>query len=430
MRTMRRRTFVKTAMAASILGQAGAEFMPLLAADTAPTMDGDFPGGCCIFDGVREDALGCRPKTPAKISGNMWCWFTARLSGARGRQKIALQWPDDDAELKAKSQYGGNKNFATVLDRVMNVSNNLRRWRPVEDVQLQGQVARFTVEAGPSGAPLYIAAGLPYFADELEELIAECRATPLAKVTEIAQSQGGPAVNAVRIGPASGGERSFYLQGYQHAVEWAGARILSAMIRYLLSDAGRPLRERYVFHIVPVMNVGHLYGKGAVGNFYAISAEGNMNRDWRTFSMPETAGARDYLRRIVANGERLLQAMDLHMGWSSRASSGACLTAGVKGEVPDAMIEVQERFARHVFAQCDYTTEQIWHNKSISGYTFCDWARAELGVPAQTAEFSRHLVWERVQRKWVRITQRHEERLGAQFADALVSFDWKATVPG
>jgi hypothetical protein len=424
MALLQRRTFVKAAVAASIAGSASAALAPLLAADAGPALDGDFPGGCCVFDGMQDGRLVCRPKTPARISGNMWCWFTARLSGARGRQNIELHWPDDDAELKTRSDYAGNKNFATVLDRVINVSSDLGRWEPVEEIHVQGQVARFAVDAAPNGVPQYIAAGLPYFSHELEAVIAQCRATPLASVAEISQSQGGPAVNAVRIGPAGHGEGTFYLQGYQHAVEWAGARVLSAMIRYLLSEAGRPLRDRYVFHFVPVMNVGHLYGKGAVGNFFAIGAAGNMNRDWKTFSMPETVGARDYLRRIVANGERLLHAMDLHMGWSSRAVAGSCLTAGLKGAVPDAMIAVQERFARHVFAQCDFTTENIWRHKSPNGESFCDWVRAELGVPAQTAELSRHMIWERARGEWVRPKQQHEEQLGKQLADALGSFDW------
>jgi hypothetical protein len=101
MALLQRRTFVKAAVAASIAGSASAALAPLLAADAGPALDGDFPGGCCVFDGMQDGRLVCRPKTPARISGNMWCWFTARLSGARGRQHIELHWPDDDAELKA-----------------------------------------------------------------------------------------------------------------------------------------------------------------------------------------------------------------------------------------------------------------------------------------------------------------------------------------
>lgn len=414
MSSIQRRDFLKIALA-SVGGGGGTILAPASAAEAAPVLDDDFPGGCCRFDGRKDGALVCRPKTPAKVSGNLWFWYTARLSGARGCQKFELHWPGDDAAVAAKSEYRGNKNFATVLDRVINFSRDLRQWQPVEDIQVEGQVARFAVDPGPSGAPLYLATGLPYFAGELQELLAQCRATPLAKVTEIARAQDGHAVNAVRIGPAGRGQGTFYLQGYQHPTEWAGARILSSMIRYLLSAAGRPLRDRYVFHIVPVMNVGHLYGKGAAGN---------MNRDWNTFAMPETVGARDFLRQIVPRGEQLLQALDLHMGWSSRNSSGACLTAGIKGEVSDAMIQRQERFARHVFAHCDYTTERIWYHKPVGGWSFCDWARSELGVPAQTCEFSRHLVWERARGQWVRVTQQHEERLGAQLANALGSFAW------
>jgi hypothetical protein len=52
------------------------------------------------------------------------------------------------------------------------------------------------------------------------------------------------------------------------------------------------------------------------------------------------------------------------------------------------------------------------------------WATRELGVPAQTAEFSRHIVWERARKQYVRVTQGHEERLGRDLAEALGSFKW------
>ncbi len=416
MTAITRRSFVRLSVAAPAAALWTTRLAPLIAAETGPVLDGDFSGGCCVAEGLKDGALVCRPNTPAKASGNLWYWFTARLTGARGRQAIELHWPDDDPDIKAKAEYGGNKNFATVLDRAINVSADLLHWESVADVRLDGQSARFTVDAGDGTAPLYIAVGMPWFARNHEQLLAECRASPLAKVTEIARTQNDQAVCAVRIGPAGQGEGTFYVQGYQHATEWAGARISGSMIRHLLSDAGKPLRERYVFHIVPAMNVGSLYGKGPAGN---------MNRDWEAFTMPETTGVRDYLRRTIAGGERLLHALDLHMGWSSRDSSGACLTASIKGAAPDAIIDRQERFARHAFARCDWTTEKIWRHHVTQGRTFASWVVAEFGVPAQTAEFSRHIVWDRASRQWVRVAQAHEDRLGIDLAEALGSFAWE-----
>lgn len=419
-----RRRLLKAGLAASAAGlwSASSVSFSASAASAAPAaqpgqpkLDGDFPSGCCVFEGLKDGALVCRPSAPPSATGGLWYWFTARLSGARGRQAIELHWPGDNAAAQAKSEYGGNQNFATVLDRAINVSPDLRRWTPVEGVKLSGQTARFTVDAGEGSAPLYIAVGLPYFAHDLESLLADCRASALAQVTEIARTGNGQPVHAVRIGPKGRGEGAFYLQGYQHGTEWSGARILTAMIRHLLSDAGGALRERFVFHIVPAMNVGHLYGKGV---------SGNMNRDWETFRMAETVGARDHIRRIAQGGDRILHALDLHNGWASRSGSGACLTAARPGEAPAPLIRRQEAFAHHAFARCDWTQERIWRPQHPGGVTMADWFVKELGVAAQTAEFSRHMIWERARADWAPVTPSAEERLAVQLAEALGSFDW------
>lgn len=408
-----RRSLLAACLAAPALGRLCAAAAPLTSLRSVMPMLESIPGGSCQFEGIWKGALVCRPDAPAGTSGNLWYWFTARLSGARGRQTIELHWPANDPGLE--SEYDGNQNFATVLDRAINVSADLRHWYPVDDVKVNGQVARFTVDAGKRGAPLFLAVGVPYFAWELEELIAQCRASGLASVTEIARTRNGKPVHAVRIGPAGRSQGAFYLQGYQHGTEWAGARILTSMIRYLLSGEGRRLRERYVFHIVPAMNVGHLYG---------VDTWGNMNRDWGTFRMAETAGARDYIIRFMRNGDRLLHALDLHMGWYDRASSGAGLTAAPPGAAPAAIIARQEAFARYAFAHCNWTKDQIWLAQHSNGVPMSDWVTSELGVAAQTAEFSRHIVWSCKLKQYIRVTQAHEERLGIDLAMALASFDW------
>ena len=151
-----------------------------------------------------------------------------------------------------------------------------------------------------------------------------------------------------------------------------------------------------------------------------------MNRDWEAFKMPETIGARDYIKKFIAGGDRLLHGMDLHMGWSSRKRSNACMTAMRKGAAPEAIIERQEVFAKHVFSNCDWTKEEIWRSAHKDGIPFYHWAVKELGVAVQTAEFSRHMIWECARQDWGRIRQEHEERLGVQFAEALGSFKWSS----
>lgn len=377
-------------------------------------LDGNFPGGCCIPLGEREGALLCRPDTPEPVTGNQWFRFIARLTGDPGRRRIELHWPPDDEELKARLEYGQTANFVTAIHRAIHQSADAQTWEPVEPVDVEGQIVRFTVDL--RSQELYIAVGIPYLPADLERLMAEMAVSPHARVEQIATTAHGRAVRAIRIGPADGGQGSFYLQGMQHQSEWAGGRILSALARYLVSDAGAALRERYVFHLVPVVNVDGLYT-------WRQSPPGNMNRDWEAFQMRETAGVRDYIRRFLARGERLLYVLDLHMGWSNVENSGGCLTAAPDGMAPPEIIEKQIRLAEHVFARTDWT-DRIWRASHRNGTTCAFWALREFGIPAQTGENSRHMVLERASGRWVRTTQAHEERRGRDLAEALASFDW------
>jgi hypothetical protein len=246
--------------------------------------------------------------------------------------------------------------------------------------------------------------------------MAEMTASPLAQVTEIARTAHDRPVRAIRIGPQDGGEGTFYLQGMQHTSEWAGGRVLSAMARYLVSDAGASLRQRYVFHLVPVVNVDGLYD-------WRQAPEGNMNRDWEAFGMRETRGVRDYIQGFVADGERLLYGMDMHMGWSNPDNSGGCLTVYPDGMAPPEIIEKQLAIAEHIFAHTDWT-DRTWRAYHSNGVNFSFWVLHEFGVPAQTGENSRHLVLDRESGEWVRKKQAHETQRGRNLAKALGSFNW------
>jgi hypothetical protein len=348
------------------------------------------------------------------VTGNQWFRFVGRLTGEPGTQRIELHWPPDDEALKAQMEYGGTANFTTSIHRTIHTSTDTLTWRPVEGVEVNGQRVRFEVDL--STKELYVAVGIPYLPSDLSRLFAELAASRYAQIEEIARTKHRRPVRAIRIGPCDGGKGAFYLQGLQHVMEWAGPRILSSMARYLVSDAGAHLRQEFTFHLVPAMNVDGLYS-------WREAPQGNMNRDWTGFDMIETAGARDYIKRLLARGDRLLHVLDLHMGWSNAERSGASLTAYPEGMAPEDIIQTQLRLAEHIFARTEWT-DHIWRASHWNGTTCAFWALYELGLPGQTAENSRHLVQERDTGEWVRITQAHEEQLGRDLAEALCSFDW------
>lgn len=379
-------------------------------------LDGDFDGGCCVFEGERGGLLLCRPETPEECTGNQWFWFTARLTAPPGTYRVRLRWPENNPELMARIEYGRTENVAPALPGMMHASPDLERWRPIADVRAAGQDAEFEVRSG--GEPCYVAVGMPWLRRSHEKLMREVRSSPLARVDTVAATARGFPVEAVRIGPDSGpGGGTFHLQGLQHASEWAGGRVLASMVRYLLGPEGKHLRERFTWRIVPAVNIDALDDR-------RHGPPVNMNRDWTEFRTAETAGLRDYILDFTGRGERLLHALDLHMGWHDREHAASSITAIVEGRAPEEVIARQIAVAEHVFARTEFT-EHVWRAPyRMGGRSFATWCYEELGVPAQTLENSRHLVRERATGSWVRIEQRHEEALGRELAEALATFPW------
>jgi hypothetical protein len=376
--------------------------------------DQAFAGGCCVFEGERWGELHVRPFTPPAVSGTQHFEFLGRLTGARGPQRVCLHWPPTD--LSAVREYTNTLQFATVLDRAIFTSRDLERWERVGDVRVEGLCARFTVEA--DGAPLYVAVGKPYLENNLTALFAVATADPRATVVEIGRSRLGRPLRAIRIGGEAGGGEGFYLQALQHRTEWAGGRIIDTTVRYLLSDEGQPYRDRYTWHFVPVVNVD-----GALGGWPENHPK-NMNRDWAEFEMPETRAVRDYIDGLYAAGERLLHAIDFHMGWSRRDSSGAGIMAFRPGTVPEEASARQERIARHIFAHTTYTEAYMPSGDPANRPVFPAYTWNAHRLPGQTFECSRHLYPAGPGGAEVPAEQCHEEALGRDLLRALCTYDW------
>ncbi|MGC9348385.1 MAG: M14 family zinc carboxypeptidase [Anaerolineae bacterium] len=378
-------------------------------------LDGDFPGGNCVFDGVRDGVLHCRPDTPENVSGAHWFTFIARLTGAVGPSaEICLHWPENDPEYE--TDYPENRNFATVLDRTIHTSVDLVNWEPVEDVQLEGQTARFTVASDVK--PLYVSVGIPFLPGDLEALFADAAQHPDAEVFEVARTPRGRPVRGIRVGGGPGVKEAFYLQAFQHTQEWAGGRVIASMVRYLLSEAGASLRTRFSWHFVPCLNLDGFLGG------WREDDRGNMNRDWQRFEMPETQGVKTYIEGLRSQGLRLWHGLDLHMGWYNRASSGSGILTYELGSVSDAVVAFQEDFAQHVTTWCGFSDVILRSRDPASWPTFSSWMWNAFGLPGQTVEFSRHLFLDRDTDRWEILRQEHEEQLGCDLADALGAFLW------
>lgn len=377
--------------------------------------DEAFPGGCCVFEGLRQGELHVRPNYPATTSGNQYFWFLGRLTGAAGPQKVCLHWPPTNAHYV--TEYPDNHQVSTILDRMIFTSEDLRCWTRIPEVKVQGLSAHFTVQT--NGKPLYVAAGMPYTENNLQDLLTDVRQHPLVQVTEIARSLHGRPVHAIRVAAPEPAKDCFYLQGLQHASEWAGGRIIDNMIRFLTSKAGRPLLELFTWHFVPVVNVDGVFGG------WREDHPKNLNRDWNEFELPEPSGVRDYIASILADGSELLHAIDFHMGWFSRETTGAAITVFKPGVIPEEKRARQERFTRHVFANTVYT-DRIWESSDPKGRsTFAVWTWNALGITGQTFECSRHLYPAGPDGTLIPSEQAFEEKLAVDLLHAITCFDWQ-----
>jgi hypothetical protein len=383
-------------------------------------LDGDFPGGNCLFEGVRDGVLHCRPDTPEDVSGAHWFKFIARLTAdgeAAGEglsAEICLHWPESDPTFE--TDYPENRNFAVVLDRVIHTSVDRVHWERVADVRLEGRTVCFTVSTDAD--PLYISVGIPFLPEDLTALLKEAAAHPEAELFEVARTPQGRLVHGLRVGGGPEVKEGFYLQALQHTQEWAGGRVIAAMVRHLLSDDRASLRERYHWHFVPCLNLDGFLGG------WQENQRGNMNRDWDAFDMPETQGVRDHIEALRSQGIRLWHALDLHMGWYNRASSGSGILTYELGSVPDAVVGFQEDFAQHVTAWCGYSDVILRSRDPATWPTFSSWMWNTFRLPGQTVEFSRHLFLDRETDRWRILQQEDEERLGRDLADALGAFLW------
>lgn len=379
------------------------------------SLSGDFRGGCCDFEGERDGTLYARPHTPDPVTGRQWFAFIARLNGPPGTYRIGIQWPPTNPRLEATMEYGATDPFASVLHRIIHVSRNLMDWHPVDNVVVENDTAYAVVNK--PGEPFYIAAGMPWLRESFDALMDEVKASGIADVITLATSDKGHPVPLVRLGRGGGAEGAFHLQALQHGNEWGGGRALAAAVRLLLSDEGAELRERFNWHIVPCVNVDALDG-------WQFNPPINMNRDWTPFERPEMRAIRDHIQSIQRNGETLLHALDLHMGWARKDNAESSLTVFADPGSPPQATGPQVAFGRFCQERLGFT-DYLWHVHHKNGTSFARWMWQEHGIPAQTVEISRHLWLDKQTRQWVAMRQHHEEFLGRGLIQALAAFDWK-----
>ena len=219
-----------------------------------------------------------------------------------------------------------------------------------------------------SGQPLLTAS---FYEKQLGQLVDEGGSRII-----LGRSHGGRPVEAVRLGHANA-PRLVVLLGRQHPPEVTGVMAMDAFslqtAKLVRSGAIDP--AEFQFLIVLLLNPDGV----ARGHWRANLGGVDLNRDWGTFSQPETKAVGDWLSKLTAGVKPLLM-LDFHstnrnlfyvQGDEGSAQGKAFLTAWLSGK-------------ENVFEGYPFKIEPRDTN-SGSGTTK-NWFNATYGIPAFTYE--------------------------------------------
>ena len=303
---------------------------------------------------------------------------------------------------------------AAALARMLHGRDAVGAWRPLAARQ-DGRDALADIPAGLHA----VALGLPWLVEDHAAVLAWIRSRPELVLTPRGRATHGAALQTVRTGarPGDGAYAgSILVIAGQHHSEWAGMRAAEALLHWLVeSPEGAASRRRFAWHVVPCANPDPLVDP-------ARDDPGNLNRDWGSWTRPESMAIRDTWLEASTAGEHLLHALDLHMGWSRPDDDGACITTYDPATGLDHWIGPQAAMA-HALQASAGMPRRLWPVDRPENTSFSDWCGGAWGAHAQTIEFSR-LAWPDGQGGWTPPTPALEAGVGVAIGRVLSAWDW------
>ena len=243
--------------------------------------DGASPAACAVT-GERDFALLITPEHAPPINPSPWYAFRYQSQG--------------DAPVSVTLRYlGGQHRYAPKW------SDGGGNWRelPVEPAaDGKGTVIRL-----PAGSGMVAAQEILSPADARADL-ARWSAASGAPVITLGHSHDGRPIEAVRLGRADA-PRLVILLGRQHPPEVSGAVAMEAFVDALAERGALPGDVQVI--VVPLLNPDGT----ARGHWRANRGGIDLNRDWGTFTQPETRAVKSWLDALPA-GVRPVLMLDFH----------------------------------------------------------------------------------------------------------------------
>ena len=200
-----------------------------------------------------------------------------------------------------------NIRFDQELPRYLpKVSANGSDWENLDFMTKDG-VLTFHINA--TANTLWIAGQELFGNQDYEHWMKELGKKRALQRLQLGQSTQGRPISALISSPSQNKEW-LVLLGRQHPPEVTGMLAMLPFTERLLSDdlLAKKFRQRFNLFIVPNLNPD-----GVSNGHWRHNIQGiDLNRDWINFSQVETKLVRDKLNKIVAEGGKMVMAIDFH----------------------------------------------------------------------------------------------------------------------
>jgi cytosolic carboxypeptidase protein 6 len=197
-----------------------------------------------------------------------------------------------------------------------------------------------------------------------------------------------------------GGMEAIVALTRQHPPETTGQEAYRGFVERLINrkdDAARLFRAKYRIILAPMPNPD-----GVDGGHWRLNAGGvDLNRDWGTFSQPETKALSEWIKE-QAGGRRVVSMMDFH-------STDKTVIYAPPLDAPSPTIAFLPALERKLKGALKTPPEWNYSHNANSG-TSKGWALEALKAPGITVEL------------WDQIPADEARALGAATADALVDY--------